>query len=217
MVGIGKGAVDLARASARAGVRASAVDEIRTIAGRLADHAAPVLRPFDLWKSRLPAPNLLPIGAADAARAAEDLRSLVRWVDDGDCLARGAVGAERMDELLRGAVTGGDDARRAAVAVVNTSLRRTGWSFHAATAFRAAEDDGVKVVDHLLGARVGNASGVFSIDDWAGHIGRRASDVRLQSPLDNIPFGGHVTVPATARSLRDYGERLVRSIGRADR
>lgn len=217
MFGIGKGTVDLVRASARAGVRPSAVDEIRAIATRLADQAVPSSRPFDLWKSRLPAPNLLPIGTADAARAADDLRSLFRWVDDGDCLARGAIGAEHTNELLRGVVTGAEDARHAAVAVVNTSRRQTGWTFHAATAFRSAEDDGVKVVDHLLGARVGNASGVFSIDDWAAHVGRRASDVRLQSPVDNIPYGGPLTVPATPRNLRGYGERLVRSIMRADR
>ena len=210
MFGIGRGTVDLARASARAGVRASAVDEIRSIATRLADRAVPAFRPFDLWKSRLPAPSLLPVGTADAARAAEDLRGLVRWVDDGDCLARAAIGARRIDELLRGAVTGGDDATHAAVAVVNTSLRRTGWSFHAATAFRSAEDDGVRIVDHLLGARVGNASGVFGIDDWAAHLGRTASDVRVQSPVDNIPYGGSVTVPATAHSLRGFGERRVR-------
>ncbi len=216
MFGIGKGAVDLVRASARAGVRPSAVHEIRAIATRLADQAVPAFHPFDLWKSRLPAPHLLPIGTADAARAADDLRGLVRWVDDGDCLARGAIGAERINELLRGAVTGSDDARRAAVAVVNTSKRQTGWTFHAATAFRSAEDDGVKIVDHLLGARVGNASGVFSIDDWARHIGRHSSDVRLQSSVDNIPYGGSVTVPATRSNLRGYGERLVRSIMRAD-
>lgn len=215
MFGIGKGTVDLARASARAGVRVSAVDEIRAIATRLADRAVPALRPFDLWKSRLPAPSLLPIGTSDATRAAEDLRGLVRWVDDSECLSRAAIGAERIDELLRGAVTGAEDARHAAVAVVNTSKRQTGWTFHAATAFRSAEDDGVKIVDHVLGARVGNASGIFTIDDWAGHIGRRARDVRLQSPVDNIPFGGNVTVPATARNLRSYGERLVSSIQRA--
>src|SRR5688572_30038418 len=100
MFGIGKGTVDLARASARAGVRASAVNEIRLIAQRLADHAVPGWRPFDLWKARLPPPQLLSVGTADAVRAAEDLRGLVRWVDDGDCFSRGVIGAKRVDELL---------------------------------------------------------------------------------------------------------------------
>ena len=61
MFGIGRGTVDLARASARAGVRASAVDEIRSIATRLADRAVPAFRPFDLWKSRLPGIPLKPL------------------------------------------------------------------------------------------------------------------------------------------------------------
>ncbi len=214
---------DVARVSARAGVRASAVDELRSLATGLADAAVPMHRPFDLWKSRLAAPNLMPLGAGDAARAVDDLRSLVRWVDDGHCLSRGAIGAARVEQLVGGGATfvaggGGTavtDAAHAAVAVVNTSLRKTGWSFHAATAFRSADDGGVRIVDHLLGERLGNASGVFRIEDWASAVGRRASDVRIQSPVDNVPFAGNLTQPATPRILRSYGERLVRSIERA--
>jgi hypothetical protein len=215
MFGIGRGTVDLARACARSGVRASAVDEIRTITARLADNAVPGWRPFDLWKSRLPAPNLLPVGTADATRAVEDLRGLFRWVDDGDCFSRGVVGASRVDELLGGTATGASDAVHAAVAVVNTSLRRTGWSFHAATAFRSADDGQVRIVDHLLGGRVGNASGIFRVDEWAGHVGRKASDVRIQSMLDNVPTLGNVTTPAAPRFMRGMANRLVHSIQRA--
>ncbi len=209
---ISRSTFDAAGAAARAGVRASAIAEIGSIAGRLADVAVPSFRPFDLWKARLAAPTMLPVGASDAIRAAEDLRGLVRWVDDGDCLSRAVVGATRMDDLLRGAATGPKDAVSAAVAIVNTSQRKTGWVFHAATAFRSAEDDGIRVVDHLLGAKVGNASGIFKVGEWAGHVGRAAGDVRIQSVLDNVPFAGNVTVPATGRTLRSFGKRLVESI-----
>lgn len=187
---------------------------VRGIAGRLADRAVPVLRPFDLWKSRLPAPTLVPLTASQAERAATELRGLVRWVDDGECFSRGAIGATHVQELLGGRVTGPSDALAAGVAVVSTSRRQTGWTFHAATAFRSAEDDAVRVVDHLVGERVGNASGIFTLDEWAGHVGRRARDVRIQHPLDNIPTGsGPITVPATGFHLRGMGTRLARALG----
>jgi hypothetical protein len=215
LAAFGSRSIDLARVGARAGVRASAVDEIRTIARSLADDAVPALRPFGLWKSRLQAPQLLPVGAGDAARAADDLRTLLRWTDDGHCFARGVVGARQMDRLLGGTATGPADAVHAAVAVVNTSMRTTGWEFHAATAFRSAEDGQVRVLDHLLGQRTGNASGIFGVDEWAGHLGRSAADVRIQSVLDNIPTAKHVTQPTTARIMRSLGGRLASSIERA--
>jgi hypothetical protein len=191
-----------------------AATTVRALAGALADHAVPALRPFDLWKARLAAPQLVPVGVADAARAAEDLRSLVRWVDDGNCFWRAVVGAARTEQLL-GARTGAQVAQapHAAVAVVPTSMRRTGWSFHAATAFRSAEDGTVRVVDHLLGQRAGRASGTFTTDEWAALVGRRGSDVRLQHVLDNVPTGGGpITMPATAGTLRRGGRMLARSL-----
>ncbi|MCW2921288.1 MAG: hypothetical protein JWL76_1162 [Thermoleophilia bacterium] len=212
MIGINRSAFEVARASAHAGVRASAVSQIGVIASQLAEHAVPSFRPFDLWKARLAVPHMLPVAAADAIRAAENLRGLVRWVDDGQCLSRAVIGAARMDDLVRGASVGTSDAVGAAVAIVNTSQRKTGWVFHAATAFRSAEDDGIRVIDHVLGAKHGNASGIFRVEEWAGHVGRSAKDVRIQSLLDNVPVGGNVTIPATARTLRSFGKRLVSSI-----
>jgi hypothetical protein len=186
---------------------------VRGIAGRLAEGAVSPLRPLDLWKSRLAAPNLVPLGASEAERAAGELRGLLRWIDDGECYSRGAIGAARVQELLGGRLTGPGDALHAAVAVVGTSQRRTGWTFHAATAYRSAVDDQVHVIDHLLGARLGNASGTFTLDEWAEHLGRRAADVRLQHPLDNIPTGsGPFTVPATGWHLRGMGRRLARAL-----
>ena len=155
------------------------------------------------------------MGVRDAVRAAEDLRSLVRWVDDGECFSRAVVGVERLEELLGSAAAGPAQASHGAVAYVPTSMRRTGWSFHAATAFRSAEDDAIHVIDHLQGARTGRASGIFSLDEWAELVGRRASDVRIQDELDNIPTGGGpITAPATPRSFRGMANRLVRSFDR---
>lgn len=162
---------------------------VRAIADRLAAGAISPLRPFDLWKTRLPAPQLVPLSASQAEQAAGELRTLLSCVDDGECYSRGVVGAAHLNERFGAGLTAGpNDAVRAAVAVVATSRRQTGWTFHAAPAF-AAEDGSVRIVDHLLGRRAGTPSGVFSVDDWARHVGRRASDVRIQHPLDNIPTG----------------------------
>lgn len=201
--------------AARSRVSATAAATVRELADDLAQHALPVWRPLDLWRTRLAAPRLLPIAAADALRATEELRGLVRWVDDGNCHARAVVGAARIDELLDGVLHGPDQAVRAAVAVVPTSMRRTGWTFHAATAYRSAEDGSVRVIDHLLGARVGNASGNFAIDAWARQAGADPRRVRLQHAVDNIPMGsGPLTSPATPWQVRRLGRELARSIER---
>jgi hypothetical protein len=201
-------------ASALAHARAS---NVRALAARIADAAIHPLRPFDLWKSRLAAPTLIPLHANEAERAVAELRGLISWVDDGECFSRGVFGAARMNELLGGRITGPRDAVHAAVAVVPTSRRATGWTFHAATAYRAAEDGGIRIVDPLLGRRLGVDGGVFTLDAWAGAVGRRASDVRIQHALDNIPTGsGPITIPATGPHLRGMGRRLAAAIRRAD-
>jgi hypothetical protein len=190
---------------------------VRGIAGRLAEHAVSPLHPLDLWKARLPAPTLVPLGASEAGRAAADLRGLVSWIDDGECFSRGVIGAARVEELLGGRITGPRDAVHAAVAVVSTSRRATGWTFHAATAYRSAEDGGIRIVDHLVGTRAGVADGVFTLDAWAGAVGRRASEVRIQHPLDNIPTGsGPVTVPALGTHIRGMGRRLASALARGE-
>jgi hypothetical protein len=211
-----QGADDAAQVAAHGGLRADAAQQVRSIAAGLAADALPALRPRSIWRSRLPTPVLAAVGLDDAARAAHDLRGLMRWTDDGACYARAVVGARRVEQLLAGGGVGAADARRAAVAVVGTSHRRTGWTYHAATAIRTSDDGGIRVIDHLLGARTGRSSGLFTVDEWAGHVGRRASQVRIQDVLDNVPTGsGPLTAPATARTMRRFGAWLEQSIARA--
>jgi hypothetical protein len=194
-------------------VRAASM--VRALASQLSTHVVSVFRPLDLWGSRLAAPTLIPLAAHDALRAADELRGLVSWVDDGNCYARGIVGAAHVDRLLGGAVNGPQDAVRAAVAVVPTSMRRTGWTFHAATAYRSAEDGGIRVIDHLLGARVGRASGIFTDAEWAAHVHQPVRKVRVQHAVDNVPTGSSpLSAPATRDTVRRLGESLVRSIER---
>lgn len=202
----------------RHAVRASAharAAVVRTLADDLSALARPAWRPLDVWRTRFAAPQLLPLHARDATRAVEELRGLVRWVDDGNCHARAVVGAARVDQLLGGALRGPEDAVRAAVAVVPTSMGRTGWTFHAATAYRSADDGRAYAVDHLLGDRLGRRSGVFELDEWARAVQADPGQVRIQHALDNVPTGGGpVTVPASPWQVRRLGRDLARSIER---
>jgi hypothetical protein len=192
---------------------------IRGIATRLAEHAPSAFQPLDMWRTRFTDPKLVALAPEEIARAASTLGRELRWVDDGECFSRGVIGAGRIEELLGGRITGPNDATRAAVAVVGTSLRKTGWSFHAATAVKDAATGQVLVIDHLQAKRVpGAADGVLTLDQWARLVGRRANDVHLQDMHDNVPTGsGPLTSPAGPRTLRGLGERLVRSIERGSR
>jgi hypothetical protein len=191
---------------------------IRGVAARLAERAPSAFQPLDMWRTRFADPELIPLARDEVARVAATLGRELRWVDDGECFSRGVIGAGRTEELLGGRITGPGDATRAAVAVVGTSQRRTGWTFHSATAVKDAASGQYLVIDHLQGPRAGAADGVLTLDQWARLVGRRASDVHLQDMHDNVPTGsGPLTSPAGPRTLRSLGERLVRSIERGTR
>ncbi|MBC7460881.1 MAG: hypothetical protein H7287_05925 [Thermoleophilia bacterium] len=189
---------------------------ITHVATEFAEHAVPALAPFDLWKSRLPAPELVPLSREQARAGVEELTQLLPWVDDGSCYARGAIGAGRIEELLTGSATpGGATASatapslHAGVAVVGTSMRATGWSYHSATVFRETGISDLQVIDRLLAPE----TGVLSLTDWAAKVGRAPGDVRIQQPLDNAPTGGGpLTAPAQPWRFKDLGQQLVRSL-----
>ncbi|MCW2949533.1 MAG: hypothetical protein JWN41_546 [Thermoleophilia bacterium] len=188
---------------------------IAAVADDFAAHAVSPFHPVDTWKSRLPTPILIPLTQQQAAAGVEELSQLLPWRDDGLCYARGAVGSGRIEQMLTGRVTGPADALHAAVAVISTSLSRTGWAYHAATVIRRAGCDELQVIDRLLAPE----TGVLSLSAWAGKVGRTAADVRIQSPLDNIPAGsGPLTIPALPHHFEAMGRDLVDSISasRAD-
>lgn len=189
---------------------------IREIADAFARRAAPVT--LDLWKTRFPAPELATLSRAQATAGVAELSRLLPWVDDGNCFARGVIGAGRIEQQVTGHVTAGvrgategAELLHAAVAVVPTSRAKTGWTFHAATAVRIEGQEGVRIIDLLLSPD----GAPLSLDRWARAVGRRASDVRIQHPLDNIPTGsGPITVPASSWHLRQLGDAVVQSLPR---
>ncbi|MCW2974377.1 MAG: hypothetical protein JWN72_2650 [Thermoleophilia bacterium] len=195
--------------------RAERAATIVRVATDLARHAAPVLQPLDLWKSRLAAPELVPLSHEQARAGVEELSQLLPWLDDGNCYARGAIGAGRMEELFTGAATpgaptsGGAPELHAGVAVVPTSMRATGWTYHAATVFREVGAKELQVVDRLLAPE----GGVLALGDWAAKVGRTVRDVRIQQPVDNTPTGGGpITAPAQPWRLKDLGRQLVQAL-----
>jgi hypothetical protein len=191
------------------GALAARTATISRVADELAHDAVPAWAPFGLWKSRLATPELVTLTHGQAAAGTRELSQLFRWVDDGLCFSRGVVGAGRIEEQLAGRVTATSNAWYAAVAVVPTSLHATGWAFHAATVVREAGQPELQVIDRLLAPE----TGTLPLSAWAAKVGRTAADVRIQSPLDNIPTGGGpLTVPALRPYLRAMGRDLTASI-----
>ena len=80
----------------------------------------------------------------------------------------------------------------------NAPLRGT---YHAATAFRSADDDGIRVFDPLVAGPLGRTDGIVPLADWAGYIGRTAEDVRLQHSVDNVPAFGPFGTELTRRGV----------------
>lgn len=187
--------------------------DVRGLAGRLAAKTPSIFGDIDMWGTRFAAPRLISLTASQATRAAEDLRGLLAWVDDGDCYARGVIGAARINELLGGRVTGLDDATRAAVAVVDTNMGQTGWAYHATPAYVSKEDGLTYVIDHLLGSRVGRTSGIFEQGEWAGHLHKSAADVGIQQLYDNAPIDmGQVTQMVGPGRMHGFGDSLADEI-----
>lgn len=114
--------------------------------------------------------------------------SLSVWANDLLCRQRATVGAALLQRGATGSLAAGSQDAIAAGVVVGTSpgIRRWGWDFHAATAFRQVGERGVRVHDPLLFERP------VPLSRWMRGIGATAADTTIETPLTahRGSFGG---------------------------
>lgn len=214
-MGMGTALVGGAAASlSHARPRADALVTLAKLDHEVSAHAVSMFRPLDLWHARLPKPDLIALSQPEIDRVVADTRTLFSWVDDGNCYARGFLGAARIEDLLSGRIGGPGDAVRAAVALVPTRRHETGWTFHAASVIRSAADGELYVIDHLLAPE----TGLMKARDWAVKATRHpdgADQLTVQHLLDNVPALGPITTPETPFIVHGLAGTVEGSVRRA--